>query len=202
MATVELGVRDRHAPVTNWVLIAFIFLCYYVQWLVSKQTFTALTLTGFDLVSLTTYMFMHAHVLHLAWNLLLLWFFGDLLCRKTGGALYLFVFLCCGVCAGLVHVACGGPQVVGASGATRGIAGCILILLGRRKLLFFDRSFACPLWAIVGVLILKDVLSLVFGSGSVSTEGHLGGLACGIIVGIILRIASRTTSQSEDRASS
>lgn len=202
MALVESDVQVERVPVTNWALAAFIFVCYYVQWLVSKQTFTALTLTGLDFVSLITYMFMHAHVLHLAWNLALLWFFGNLLCRKTGGALYLVVFLCCGVCAGLVHVACGGPQVVGSSGATRGIAGCILILLGRRRLLFFDRSLACPLWAIVGAVVLKDALSLALGSDSVSTAGHLGGLACGIVIGIVLRIASRATPVGAEPVSS
>jgi len=202
MATVELHAQSERVPVTNWALIAFIFLCYYVQWMVSKRTFAALTLTGFDLFSLVTYMFMHAHVLHLAWNLILLWFFGDVLCRQTGGGLYLLVFLCCGLCAGLVHVACGGPQVVGSSGAVRGIAGCLLVLVGQKKLLFFDRSFACPLWAIVGVLIFKDVWSLVFGSDMVSTAGHLGGLACGIIIGIVIRIASRTVPPSEASVSS
>lgn len=202
MASVELDVEREHAPVANWALAALIFLCYYGQWLLSKRTFDALTLTTFDPVSLVTYAFLHVHLLHLAWNLMLLWFFGNLLCGRAGGVGHVLVFLGCGVGAGLAHVAFGGPQVVGASGAVRGVAGCVLILLGRNKLLFFDRSFACPLWVIIAALIVKDLTALAVGAGSVSTTGHLGGMACGIAAGIVLRALDRARSGGERQPSS
>ena len=58
----------------------------------------------FQIWQLFTYMFLHASLSHLAFNMLALWSFGRMLERVWGGQRLLMFYLICGVGAALLHL--------------------------------------------------------------------------------------------------
>ena len=78
-----------------------------------------------------TSMFMHGGWLHIGFNMLFLWIFGDNVEDSMGHGRYLAFYLVCGVAAALAQaVVTPGSTVpmVGASGAISGVLGAYLLL--------------------------------------------------------------------------
>lgn len=73
--------------------------------------------------TLVTHLFLHANLLHLAVNVMGLWFIGPEVEAMLGRARYLFLYLVSGVAGGLLQTAFSSPQseLVGASGSVCGI---------------------------------------------------------------------------------
>jgi membrane associated rhomboid family serine protease len=71
--------------------------------------------------TLITYMFLHAGIMHIFFNMLMLFFFGPLLERQIGSGRFLGLYLCSGIIAGLVQVLLFGGTVLGASAAVFGV---------------------------------------------------------------------------------
>lgn len=135
---------------------------------------------------LVTYMFLHAGLGHLFWNMVVLWMFGADLERTWGTKRFLqFYFLCgvgAGVCVALVDTMTGSNvPTIGASGAIFGL----LLAFG---MLFPDNLiwiwFLFPVkakWFVLGLGAI-NFLYLVKSPGSgVSHVAHLGGMLIGYL---------------------
>ena len=130
---------------------------------------------------LVTYMFLHAGISHILWNMLALWMFGTELERLWGTRRFLqFYFFCgigAGVCVVLLNYMFGDPRIptVGSSGAIYG-----LLLWPDRQILF---SFLIPIKVKYFVMIIGAIAFLnSFNAGStVSDVAHLGGMLFGYI---------------------
>src|SRR5580704_1453482 len=136
---------------------------------------------------LVTYMFIHAGVLHILFNMLMLWFLGAELERLWGTRFFVKFYFVCGIGAGVLTVLLSllpyGPlaqlytsDIIGASGAVYGL----LLAYG---LYFPDRPiymyFVFPIPARIFVIILGALA--FFSSFSDNGDGlanatHLGGL--------------------------
>ncbi len=137
-----------------------------------------------------TYLFLHAGLLHLGFNLLVLWMFGCELERIWGRRLFLKYYLACGVgagfCIALLSPAPPTPPflpvpTIGASGALYGILLAYGLLFPDRKILFW---FVLPIKAkhfvlIIGALAFYATLTQP-GSG-ISHLAHLSGLVIGYL---------------------
>lgn len=91
--------------------------------------------------------FLHAGVLHLAFNAWFLWVFGPAVEDRLGRLKYLGFYLACAVVATLAHVAAqpgSAVPLVGASGAIAGVLGAHLILLPRSWIV----SYIPPIWVL------------------------------------------------------
>jgi membrane associated rhomboid family serine protease len=148
-----------------------------------------------------THMFMHANLLHLGGNMLILWVYGRRVEDVCGPWRFLVFYLICGVFADIVstisHFGSDRPGI-GASGAISGIAGAYLILFpsGRiRTLLFMSFVPTFPVirayWLILYFFIL-DLLpalnSLVNNTDyNVNYWAHLGGFIASLFVFLFLR---------------
>ena len=141
---------------------------------------------GFQVWQLFTYMFMHAGLMHLLFNMIALWMFGMELENVWGSKKFLIYYLTCGLGAGLSNLliaplfAAAGPTV-GASGAIYGV----LIAFG---LIFPDRPifiyFLLPIKARYFVMfyIFLEVYDGVTGtSDGIAHFAHLGGAAVGFV---------------------
>ena len=105
-----------------------------------------------------TYLFLHAGLLHLGFNLLVLWMFGCELERSWGRNLFLKYYFLCGVGAGLC-IALLSPAVpmattIGASGALYGLLLAYGLLFPNRKILLW---FVLPIKAKHFVLIIGAI---------------------------------------------
>jgi len=135
---------------------------------------------------LFTYMFIHAGILHLLFNMLTLWMFGMSLETDWGTRRFLKYYFYCGLAAGvcvlvanlLVHE----PFVptVGASGAIFGVLAAFGVCYPNQTVLM---NFLFPIKAKYLVLIYAGIeLLLTLGPNTgVSTVAHLGGMAFGYL---------------------
>jgi membrane associated rhomboid family serine protease len=145
-------------------------------------------------LTLVTYMFLHANLVHLIGNMLFLWVFGDNVERALGHLRFLGFYLLCGVAGGLGHYASGpGSNVplIGASGAVAGIIAAYLMLHPCQKVwvLLFARL---PLkisayWALGFWVVMQVINLLVDPQGDISWSAHIGGMLAGALLVIVLR---------------
>lgn len=132
---------------------------------------------------LLTVLLVHASILHVGLNMLVLWMIGRSLEPILGRWRFLVLYLIAGL-GGSVAVAliAPGTPVVGASGAIFGLFGAMLLIA---------RHVGADVWQIailIGInLAFPFVLALFSGGGSVqiSWQAHVGGLIAGGLVGLI-----------------
>jgi membrane associated rhomboid family serine protease len=120
---------------------------------------------------LITAAFLHANLIHIAFNMLALWWIGAPVEQYLGRARFLGLYFVSGL-AGSAGALLQAPlsPTVGASGAIFGILGAALVL---------ERQ-GTPIFGGALVLIVLN-LAFTFSVGNISVGGHLGGLAGGIL---------------------
>lgn len=133
-----------------------------------------------------TYQFVHAGFLHLAVNMLGLWFSGNVLERIMGARKFVLLYLACGVAGGLVQVFLDpGPSVVGASGAVCGLIAAFSTMFPRMEitaLLFFVIPVRMrAMWLGIGVAALSLFFLATGILGNVGNGAHLGGALAGFV---------------------
>ena len=126
---------------------------------------------------LITSAFLHASVIHIAFNMLMLWWFGRALEDLLGRARFLAIYFI-SILAGSAGALLVTPDklTVGASGAVFGILGAGLILERNNINVFGGQALI--------VVILN--LALSFTLNSVSIGGHVGGLVGGGLCILVL----------------
>jgi membrane associated rhomboid family serine protease len=123
---------------------------------------------------LVTSMFLHGFLLHIAFNMLALWWIGAAVERYLGSWRYLGLYFVSGL-AGAAGALLQSPNVpiVGASGAIFGILGAMLILEWQVTGRFGGNAMT---------LIVINLAISFFPGTSISWGGHVGGLIGGILV--------------------
>jgi membrane associated rhomboid family serine protease len=121
---------------------------------------------------LITGAFLHAGPIHILFNMLMLWWFGQALEVLLGPVRYLGIYFASALAgsAGALLVAPDVPTV-GASGAVFGILGAGLVLERRNVMVFGGSAFAIVAFNLVFTFLLANI----------SIGGHLGGLVGGIL---------------------
>lgn len=151
---------------------------------------------GQGLLTFVTSMFMHGGFLHIAFNMLFLWIFGDNLEDEMGHLPYLGFYLASGLGAGLAHYVSAPLSpvpVVGASGAIAGVMGGYFLLFPRAKvdiliiIVVFFRIFPVPAWVMLGFWFALQLFNS-FGAdpnqGGVAYWAH----AVGFVIGLVLAL--------------
>jgi len=139
-----------------------------------------------------TSMFMHGGWLHLGFNMLFLWIFGDNIEDSMGHGRYLAFYLLCGVAAALAQAVIDPGStipMVGASGAISGVLGAYLLLHPQatvRTVIFlgvFVTMMHLPALIVLGLWFLLQLASAAFsdtGEGGVAFWAHVGGFVAGM----------------------
>jgi membrane associated rhomboid family serine protease len=148
-----------------------------------------------------TYMFIHAGMFHIIFNMLALWMFGTELERIWGTRFFLKFYFITGVGAALLTIALSllpfGParqlyasDIVGASGAIYGVMLAYALYFPDRQI-YYMMLFPIP--ARVFVLIMGAVafLSSLSESGGVANATHLSGLLVAYVYLTTLRKGPR-----------
>ena len=194
-------------PFINYGLIAVNILIFIYEMIItsnfsniSAQSFLFsnygavpnLILSGQNLFSLFSSMFLHGSIAHLLGNMFFLYVFGDNLEGRFGHYKYLLLYLLWGVIASFAHsiyaVSTGDGNVaaVGASGAISGVLGGYLIFFPHAKihtmiLAFFITTVRIPALAYIPFwFILQLIFALIGQSGGVAYLAHIGGFLAGV----------------------
>jgi membrane associated rhomboid family serine protease len=122
---------------------------------------------------IVTAMFLHASLLHIALNMLVLYWVGTIVERALGTWRFLLIYFVSGIAGSAGALLFSGPfaVTVGASGAIYGIFGALLILEYRAT-----GSFTGPALTLI---VLNLALSFVIPN--ISWGGHVGGLVGGTL---------------------
>jgi membrane associated rhomboid family serine protease len=181
---------DSVPPAVKWLLIANIVLFLPYNLIPEAAEHMAmLWLTPVMVVKhlfiwqLVTYMFLHAGVFHILFNMLTLWWAGSPLERDWGTRNFLKYYFLCGVGAGLCDVAANGlmghwnTHTLGASGAVYGLLLAFGLLYPDAQVIFFIFPMKAKYMVmIVGAIAFFGALQVNTG---VSDIAHLGGMAFG-----------------------
>lgn len=134
---------------------------------------------------LLTSMFLHIGLIHIGFNMWVLYAAGPLVERMVGNVGFLLMYLIAGLCGGLASLS-WNPMIVsaGASGAIFGVYGCLLGLVLRSQG-SIPSQILVQLRSSAGGFL---VYNLVFGImvPNIDMSAHLGGLAGGFFCGLIL----------------
>jgi membrane associated rhomboid family serine protease len=132
---------------------------------------------------LFTAMFLHAGLLHIAFNAYALYLFGTMVEDTFGRARYLMIFFVTGFLASATSYTLGPVEGigVGASGAIFGVFGAFIAYNYRRRHL--AAAAANLRWAMT--LILLNAF-LAVGFRTIDWHAHVGGLVAGVAAGFIV----------------
>jgi membrane associated rhomboid family serine protease len=165
------------------------------------------------ILTLFTSMFMHGGWLHIVFNMLFLWIFGNNVEDSMGRARFVIFYLLGGLAAVLAQVAVSPNAevpTVGASGAIAAVLAGYLLLYPRARILtviflfFFFTFVEIPAVVMLGIWILLQFLPAVGqlatpevgNQGGVAYFAHLGGFAFGLAL-IHLFARRRSTHYGE-----
>jgi membrane associated rhomboid family serine protease len=123
---------------------------------------------------LITSTFMHGGILHIAFNMFALYWFGRLLEELIGSWRYLLLYLACGLAgsAGALWLTAPNAPTVGASGAIFGVLGALLVL-ERRGVISTGGQ-------ILALIVLNFFIT--FAIPGISRGGHIGGFVGGVVL--------------------
>ncbi|MGI8586555.1 MAG: rhomboid family intramembrane serine protease [Chloroflexia bacterium] len=134
---------------------------------------------------LITAMFLHADLLHIAFNGYALYLFGDQIERFYGWARFLAIYFVAGLAGSIASFAFSPYDSVGASGAIFGLIGALgaFFYVHRRLLGAMART---QLWNAVVLAGLNLLLGLGAGAGAIDNFAHGGGFIGGIVAAVLL----------------
>jgi membrane associated rhomboid family serine protease len=126
---------------------------------------------------LITSTFLHASLIHIAFNMYFLWFVGTAVEHALGRGRFLLVYFVSGL-AGSAGALVVNPKTptVGASGAIFGILGAALVLERQRNYVLGGQA--------LGLIVINLILSFVIAN--ISVGGHIGGLIGGVLCTLVL----------------
>jgi membrane associated rhomboid family serine protease len=171
-----------------------------VQWLLALNVgiyFLQLTLFGPDAVysalaldpsrfpsswwTIVTYMFVHAWLAHLAFNMFTLWMFGPRLEHEWGTRTFVQFYISCGIGGAIAHLLFAQhSSVIGASGAISGVLVAYALRWPDEEVYLFGVIPMRSRWLVAAMLAMNIIFALSPGS-RIDWTAHVGGMAFGWI---------------------
>ena len=196
--------KQSHTPVVSWSLICITIVAFVFEFsahddpLVIANQFGVVpaAVTGAysfpgaisPLLTLVSYQFLHADIVHLIGNLIFVWVFGDNVEQALGRVRFLAFYLLVGAAGALAFVFSDpGSRVplIGASGSVSGIVIAYLMLRPCAKLtaLVLGIPLRISAYWIIGVFIAIQFINLGAATKSdVAWWCHVGGMLAGAVL--------------------
>ena len=156
--------------------------------------------------SMLTSQFLHGGWMHILWNMLYLWIFGDNVEDRLGHLRYLVFYLASGAAAAALQLLFNPFSTVpmlGASGAIAAVMGAYFVLYPQSRVLtaiflvfFFDlieipAIFFLGIWFLLQLINGLGSLGVTADGGGTAFWAHIGGFVVGIATGAVLRSRDR-----------
>ncbi len=167
--------------------IAHVYLTPYLGLPVSLYEFP------FKFWTLFTYMFTHEGLMHVFYNLILLFFSGQIFNSLLGEKRLVYVYVMSGLFGGLFYLLLGyflpqtfgGTYLIGASAAVMGVIGVVAIYAPNMPVnVFMLIEMSYKYFALL-VFVMSTVIDFAVNTGG--KISHLGGMAFGLIYGFNLK---------------
>jgi membrane associated rhomboid family serine protease len=152
--------------------------------LVDRGALNTFLVADGDWWRIVTYGFLHAGLIHIGFNMYLLYLLGQLLEPDVGSPRFALIYFTCLIFGALGSFLYNGGSGVGASGAVFGLMGFAAVELRARGVNVLQSE--------IGTLILINLGITFLFSGIVSVGGHVGGLIGGVLAGVAWQIGQRS----------
>ena len=134
-----------------------------------------------------TYMFMHAGIDHIFFNMFALWMFGYILENYWGSKRFLVYYFACGIGAALanmlvMYLTHSIHPTVGASGAVYGILLAFGMMFPEERIYLY---FLVPIkakWFVIGYAVIELFEGIMMSHDGVAHFAHLGGMIFGFLL--------------------
>ena len=185
---------DSFPPAVKWLLIVNVSI--YVLLLVTGlanapvRWYSQLLLQPASVVEfghfwqLVTYSFLHADVMHIFWNALSLWMFGQMLEKSWGTRFFLKFYFICVVGAALFAIV--GSYIFFNPAATfMGMSGAVLGLVVAFGFVYYDQtvlfSFVLPMKAQYVAMLIAALMFFSNLESRGAALAHLGGMVTAFV---------------------
>ena len=137
---------------------------------------------GDEYYRLFTATFLHENILHIGFNMLVLWMLGPQLEQVLGHVRYSVLYVVAGLGGSVASFWFSDPSIVGigASGAIFGLMGAYVVV---------GRALRADISQVLGLIAINVVIGFV--GGGIDWRAHLGGLATGALVAAIFAHAPK-----------
>lgn len=220
-----LPLRDHHpaerTPIVTWLLLAANILVFGWMLTLSEAqleefinqyaVIPSLVVSGENLRSLLTSMFLHGGFAHVLGNMLFLHIFGDNVEDRLGHARFLLFYLFAGLLGSVAQIAVDPSSqipMLGASGAIAGLMGGYLVLFPHARVDvlwtfgFYASVETVPAYSMLGYWILFQFIAGLgsFGVGAiggVAYLAHIGGFAFGFVITRLFKHRLRVVAEAQ-----
>ena len=192
----------RKEPVTAGLILLNILVFLIVEFTGSSQNtmhmldcgaaFTPMIIQGGEYYRLFTCMFLHFGIYHLANNMAVLLFMGDMVENAVGHWKYLAIYLGSGLVGNLLSLymdiqSQSNIVSAGASGAIYGIIGGVFVLMIKNKKQVRE--------IVIRRLVFVIVVTIYYGSqaAQIDNAAHVRGLIGGIVLTVLFTVHKKTT---------
>ena len=150
-------------------------------------------------LSILKSMFLHGSILHIVFNMLFLWVFGNNVEDRLGKVKFVAFYLLAGTAAAYAQSYVfpdSAVPLIGASGAVAGILGAYILMFPRARirtlliLIIFITMIEVPAYLMIGYWFLTNLLSSVgsvSGDTGVAYMAHVGGFLAGMLLLLVFR---------------
>ena len=183
----EFGPGRGITPAVKW-LIALNAIVYFVQLTSPVGTADVAAWMGLSAAefpshwwTIGTYMFVHAGLVHIGTNMIMLWMFGPRVERAFGTRAFTYFYLWCGLGGGIFHLLFEQHgMVIGASGAVVGVVLAYALKWPDDEVYILGvwpiRAVWLAVWTIAWNVGMAFADLTGYSSGSVAFMTHVGGL--------------------------
>ncbi len=166
---------------TRWVktLIIACVVVFFLQQTVPGLTDALLFVPAYVLRrpwTLVTYMFLHAGLSHIFFNLIALFFFGPRVEQRLGSERFIALYLVSGITGALLSFMTPFAGVLGASGAIYGVMLAFAYFWPRDQIYIWGVLPIEARWLVI-ILTVITLWSASRGGGGIAYFAHLGGFA-------------------------
>jgi membrane associated rhomboid family serine protease len=162
----------------------FVFqLLFRPEWFVLLGLTPALFWRGF-IWQPVTYMFLHGGILHLFFNMFVLWMFGSALESTWGAGRFLKFYFICGIGAGILNAAVTPASpipTIGSSGAIYGLLMAFGILFPEQLIYIWGIVPVKSKYFVVGIGIIEFLTAVSTTNSGIAHFAHLGGMIFGLV---------------------
>ncbi len=132
---------------------------------------------------IVTYMFLHAGIIHIAFNMYGVYLFGRILERHIGSVKFLQLYFISGIVGGVIWMLCNfntNAICIGASGALFGVMVAVAMLYPNAQIQMIIPPIPLKMKTFVLVYAIVEVLLGTSGmEGNIAHFAHIGGLVGG-----------------------
>jgi len=180
--------RLVYQPYVTYSLIGICVVMYLLQ--VSTGYFFNIDITSIldknnslivqgELWRLVTPIFLHGSILHIAFNMYALFYFGRMIERYYGRLRYLGLFLLSGFAGNVISFMFSPYQSLGSSTSIFGLLGAVGVLIYQNRQIFGPVARQA-LSQVVIIAVINLIIGLTPGS-AIDNWGHIGGLVGGTL---------------------